>query len=641
MAQPIPPISPALRFDAQWRVLPGASHGLGQPTMLGQAHARSVVPARLAELDVHMAQFIPEAPPPLSSPDDNAAVLVERALFWAAAVQRQCKVPVFHAGCCWPAGDVADGDMQFEVAVSHVAPAATQAALDWVVLAMCSHLGHGEPASDALPGIRSAWEQLTTALKRHAVPGVNMFRFLAAAHALDIPARRLVGDVYCFGTGRASRWLESSYTDRTSVIGTRIARDKARTAMVLRQAGLPVADHARVGSPAQAVDVARQLGYPVVVKPADLDQGLGVAADLGDDAAVEAAFIAAAGHSRHILVEKHFSGRDYRLTVLHGRVIKTIERQAGGVTGDGLRSVSELVQLAGETGPMVRRTLDRGHAPLCLDQEALDVLSEQGLAPDSVPSAQHRVRLRRRANVSAGGTPTLVVGPIHPDNLRLAERAAAALQLDLAGIDLIAPDIARSWLDTGAIVCEVNGQPQIGSSTSPGIYQEILRELLPGARRMRLALVVGNIGSASDEMVQMAHARGCVLGRSSVDGVWQGSERLTPRPSHSFASAQILLASREVDAAVVIMPLAQILMFGLPFDRCDLVVLAEPATDSAWREMDPAVLWRSVLPPLAGSILLAAGTGRLQPPVAGGPGNAVGVVDTAEVARAIVDCLMP
>ena len=205
---------------------------------------------------------------------------------------------------------------------------------------------------------------------------------------------------------------------------------------------------------------------------------------------------------------------------------------------------------------------------------------------------------------------------------------------------LIVPDIAVSWVESGAIVCEVNGQPQIGSSTSPGIYHDILRKLLPGPRRMALVLVVGDIGGAGAEMVRIAGGRGRTWGRSGADGVWQGTERLTAAQAHSFAAAQTLLANQEIDAAVISMPLAQILMFGLPFDRCDVVVLAEPASEPAWNEMDPAALWRSVLPPMEDSFLMLAGPDRLRPPMDGTTGMPAITVDPDELPQSIVDRLI-
>jgi hypothetical protein len=58
------------------------------------------------------------------------------------------------------------------------------------------------------------------------------------------------------------------------------------------------------------------------------------------------------------------------------------------------------------------------------------------------------------------------------------------LRLDLAGVDLLVPDIARSWRETGGGICEVNAQPQLSG--------HLPRSLLPKlvSRRGRIPVVV-------------------------------------------------------------------------------------------------------------------------------------------------------
>ncbi|MBY0238604.1 MAG: hypothetical protein K2X55_04750 [Burkholderiaceae bacterium] len=76
-----------------------------------------------------------------------------------------------------------------------------------------------------------------------------------------------------------------------------------------------------------------------------------------------------------------------------------------------------------------------------------------------MPETGRVVTLRRTANISTGGLAFDVSADVHPDNRLVAERAAALLGLDIAGIDFLCPDISRSWRDVGGAVCEVNAQP--------------------------------------------------------------------------------------------------------------------------------------------------------------------------------------
>ena len=604
--------APAVEFEPHWRALPGMAHGIGQPVMLGAALVSLTRPLDLAALDRAMEQVISEPVDPPRQCGSEQLSLTQRVLDWTAALQRQWQMPAFQSGHAWlRTGPGQAGKVH--AAVPYAAPQPTVAALEWVAQTVSGFVAQGEVAWRSRPGFEQELERIKTIFQPLRPQGVNPLRFLKAAHTLDVPIRKLAPDVVCFGQGRHSRWLESSYTDRTSVIGTRIARDKRNTATVLRQLGLPAPSHALAGTPEQAVHIANQLGYPVVVKPADRDQGLGVAADLRNDAMVRAAFQEASQHSSNILVEKHFHGQDFRLTVFNGRLIKATLRLPGGVTGNGRQSIAALVELAQQDAQQVRRARERGRMLLELDTEARELLTEYGLSPESVPQAGQYVCLRRRSNISAGGTAVKVEQPIHPDNRRLAERAADALRLDLAGIDLIITDISRSWLETGALICEVNGQPQIGIGTSPGIYTDILRELMQGRARIPVVLVIGDAGHVDERLMQLWQARGAAVGRASADGVWQGQERITRAQSSVFPAALILMANPAIDAAIVTMTPAQIMLYGLPFDRCEVLILAGPESVNSWSDAELTEMWQMALPHVAQAIVVAQAVARWLP----------------------------
>ena len=220
--------------------------------------------------------------------------------------------------------------------------------------------------------VRASIQKFPVIVKHLAQTGpktANMPRILSAAFTIGIPYSEIAGEVYQFGYGSRLRLLDSSFTDQTSQIGTRLARIKTLAATVLRRAGIPVPDHIIVPDINAAEKAAHDLGFPVVVKPADMDGGIGVAAGLTTRHEVREAFGAAQKKSRRILVEKHYDGRDYRLTVFQGELIWAVERVPGGVTGDGTSTVEMLLDRLNDDP-------DRGegpHSPLkriALDDEA-------------------------------------------------------------------------------------------------------------------------------------------------------------------------------------------------------------------------------------------------------------------------------
>jgi cyanophycin synthetase len=603
IAQNPPPLQ--WTFPAQWRVLPGVAHGVRQPVLLGEWHCNFATLHDFSPLDKAMQAGIAEPLPAALAAGQDARSLLLRMLFWAGAVQRQCKVPVFASAAVWQ--DASGPGHVWRLALPFAVPQASHAALAWVSSQVQAQLRMPAPSTTLEPTIAAALDALGRALKPWQLPAFNTIRFLAAAHAMDMPTRCVVPGVHAFGQGRHSRWLESSYTDQTPVIGSRIARDKFKTAQVLRASGLPAPTHAYATSATMAVQIARQLRYPVVVKPADRDQGMGVSADLQDDAQVSAAYAHARTYSSQILVEKHFHGQDYRITVMNGRMIKAVVRRPAGIVGDGRQTIAQRVAQMRADPVHARDGAQRGHDLIALDTEALGLLSQLGMTEQTVPAAGVFVPLRRRANISAGGTPALVTAQVHPDNQRLAERCARALGLDLAGIDLILDDIGRSWLETGALVCEVNGQPQLGAGLTPGIYQEVLRQLQPGPSRIPVALIVGTSDSdTGPALVRIGSTDTAPWGLASAAGVWQGTERLAPGRNDGFDAACVLAASRDIAAAVIVMAPQEILHCGLPFDRIDVLVLDRPAQAAQWDEADLQAMWRMVLPHVAHGVVAHA-----------------------------------
>src|SRR5213075_2807239 len=56
---------------------------------------------------------------------------------------------------------------------------------------------------------------------------------------------------------------------------------------------------------------------------------------------------------------------------------------------------------------------------------------------------------------------------MHPDNVTACEMAAAAIGLDIAGIDVLTPDISIPFRENDAVILEVNAAPGIRMHTHP------------------------------------------------------------------------------------------------------------------------------------------------------------------------------
>ncbi|HEX7115843.1 MAG TPA: acetate--CoA ligase family protein [Steroidobacter sp.] len=470
-------------------------------------------------------------------------------------------------------GRPADGLRRWMLALPGYSPRAIGLALAWLVRLMneFSKAGEAKWTSERSREL----DQLIDNLNLLAPPGNNVRHFVRTAYERKIPWIVLPGGVVQYGWGRRARWLNSTFTDETPSVAARMARDKASANAMLRRAGIPAPEQKGVRTLEAALAAAKALGFPVVVKPANLDGGIGVSAGLKTEEQVRLAFEKAVRHSKDILVEKHVEGRDYRILVCHGKAVWANERVPAGVTGDGEHTVRALIEIANRDPRRSSRRWGQ-MKPLVLDEEAEKLLEEQGLTADTVLSEGRFARLRRSSNVSSGGTPVAVTGIMHPDNAELAARAARVFRLDIAGIDMIIPDISRSWREVGGALCEVNGQPQL-SITAPHIYDHLFDTLIEGQGRIPTALVLGAGGA--EELVQqcvrtLAERKLCV-GLSTPAGLFVGGVCARSGRRSPFADALSLLVDPEVDAVVVVADGMEFLSTGLPFDRFDVLAIAD------------------------------------------------------------------
>lgn len=403
-------------------------------------------------------------------------------------------------------------------------------------------------------------------INQHAPQGSNSLRFLQAAYENDIPWIFVEQNTWQFGHGAKSRWFDSSFTDKTSILSTSLARNKISTARLLAKAGLPVPEQILVQHEIEAIQAARKIGFPLVMKLLDSDGGNGVFAGLYSEQAVKKAWQFLQTYTKTVLMEKQISGKDYRLQVLQGELIWAVERIPADIVGDGHSTIQMLID-----------------AKSIAITEALQLfLEEQGYTLQQILPCDQKIRVHGIANVSAGGTPVAVFEKVHPDNKRLAETAANLLRLDMAGIDLILPDIEKSWLETTASIIEVNAQPQFGIITAPHIYKDILLTLLPEKGRIPIIVVCGTSQHDFIQSIQTRFLSHCkAIGIAKEQGAFLHDKQIASTES-LFRAGKSLLLNNQVDGLIYqLEDLVEINLHGLPFDAFDHLFLLDVSLDES------------------------------------------------------------
>ena len=348
--------------------------------------------------------------------------------------------------------------------------------------------------------------------------GPTATALVEAARRRGIPIRRAPGDpVVQLGLGRVLKRIDATLTSMTSAIATDITSNRVRTKQLLGRVGVPVPRGGVALTVDEALDIADDIGYPVLVKPLDASDGEGTSPRLGSAAEVPTAFARAREKQPEVVVETFVEGHDHRVLVVNGRVVAVAERL-----------------------PASGGAIDRTDA-------------------------------------------------IHSDNAAICAFAADTAGLDVAGIDLVTPDIGVPFRENGGVIIEVSASPGIRMHTDPvdGAPRDVPGAVLdmlfpPGSQTTIPVIAVTGTNGKTTTTRLIAHlfrAAGNRVGFTTTDGVYYEDRVLLEGDMTGPMAADMVLSNPRVDVAVLETARGGILRAGLGFDACDVGVVLNVTSD--------------------------------------------------------------
>jgi cyanophycin synthetase len=386
------------------------------------------------------------------------------------------------------------------------------------------------------------------------------------------------------GHGHRQQRLWTTNFSTESALALDYSTNKVLTLETLSQIKLPVGRYAVVRDLATARKWAREIGYPVVLKPVDGKKGESVFVDLRTEAELTAAAAAAQIHERPYMLQSFFTGSDHRLLVVSGKLVAAARKDPASVTGDGHHTIAELVEIENRDP---RRMSGRVMERIALDERSDGTLARQGFTRGSVAEAGRVVRVNSIANVSAGATAADVLGVIHPDNARAAIRAAKAIGLKICGVDFVSPDISKSWHEVGGGICEVNAsvglRPHFQTASKVDVCDLLRQAMFPqdGDGRIPTVIVTGSVGmtTTSKMLASILGSAGHIVGSATAEGVIIDGELIEQDDLADAVGASIVLRDPTVTAAVLETARVSIVKTGLSVDRCDVAALLDVEHD--------------------------------------------------------------
>jgi GNAT-family acetyltransferase (TIGR03103 family) len=273
--------------------------------------------------------------------------------------------------------------------------------------------------------------------------------------------------------GGRSILCRESLSQLTHAVALSLCDDKRATRRVLCQAGLCMPEQLEAGLPADNRAFLQRHGA-IVVKPARGEQGKGVSVGIRSEDALVHAIDAAARVHAVVVLEQLVQGEDVRVLVMGGKLAAAAVRRPPQIWGDGERSVRVLIEGLSEA----RARATGGESSIPLDAETVRCVREAGYELSSVLAAGEPLMVRRTANVHTGGSIHDVTAALHPELAQAAIRAAAALELPVAGLDLMVPSLSAPEY----AILEVNERPGLANHEPQPTAARFLDVLFPESR---------------------------------------------------------------------------------------------------------------------------------------------------------------
>lgn len=422
--------------------------------------------------------------------------------------------------------------------------------------------------------------------------GPTIYSLIEAGLKRDIPVHFLRDEnEFQWGYGKKAVRGRSTTFHVDSIKDTEFTMFKDMFGDFLNTCGFPTPTGKNCFSEKEAIAVAEELGFPLVVKPVAGHKGQGVTTGIEAMDGVSKAYRNIVDGAREegisfdgALVQQQIFGTDHRLLAVGGKFVAALERVPAYVDGNGRDSIEQLIAVENDT--VVR--LDNARSPLCkikIDEDLLDYLSLQELSLSSVPKDGERVELRRVANISQGGVSINVTEKIHPQNVKMVEDIARFFDLTCLGIDVLAKDIGRPWTEGNFGIIEVNAGPGVfmhlapalgGSIDVPG---KIMRSFFPEPGHERVPIIAGNCLSL--EFCQSLYEKlrairpDLEFGSLTDEGIHFNGEYFYKNPAH-WQNVQIILRHPGLDFAVFKHDKDGIFDDGIYHQGADVVILADP-----------------------------------------------------------------
>lgn len=283
------------------------------------------------------------------------------------------------------------------------------------------------------------------------------------------------------------RSLRMYSLDLNHIASSDIARDKDYAKFFMQKRGYPVAEGKTIFENNWAKTVksnrtisygekyAKELGYPVIVKPNSKSQGSGVYL-VSNVKELRRALKEVFKGEKVALIERYLPGRDYRIVVLDGEIISAYERLPLSVVGDGKRSILSLLKAKQKIFILHNRDTRINFS----DQRMKMKIRKSGYSFNTILPKGKKIYLLDNANLSTGGDAIDVTSTIHSGLRKIAINLTKDMGLRIAGVDIMVTngDITKNPKNCRYYIIEINAAPGLDHYVTTGSKQRKIVEAM-------------------------------------------------------------------------------------------------------------------------------------------------------------------
>lgn len=297
--------------------------------------------------------------------------------------------------------------------------------------------------------------------------------YIKSANLLKLPVKYPDNvSVVMISLANHNYYFLGGLTPFNNVSSGRIASNKYLTNKFLREIGFPVPEAILISKNNKVNGGWKipSLTYPIVAKPCLGGCGENVLCNIQNETTLIHYLDENFKKYTEISLEKFEANlTTYRVLVFFNKVIGVARLDPASIVGDGKHTIRELIEIENQKRAQFVPVLQ----DIKIDQECNARLQASNLTLDDIPKSHEKVLLSYTCNTERGGTDTSLGNEICPENAALLVNAAKALNLNMAGFDIICEDIRRPIKKSRGFILEANFNPDITYHELPSIGKPI------------------------------------------------------------------------------------------------------------------------------------------------------------------------